>query len=147
MQALKTLSARIPHLLLIYLSPIVDLGMRLFVANDFFRSGWLKFQNYLNDTWYLTVATFEQVCKVPYLSPEVAAFLATFSELFLASLLALGLFSRLSAFGILAMVGVIEYTIGTYPENYHWTLMSATILARGGGTLSMDFLIKKLFKH
>ena len=69
------------YFLIKYFSPLVDLTIRLYMANIFFKSGWLKFQNYMNDDWDSTIFLFTEVHPVPYLSPETAAVLGTAGEL------------------------------------------------------------------
>ena len=89
-----------------YLAPLVDLGMRLFLANVFFKSGLTKIQS-----WDSTLYLFNDVYHVPLLPPDVAAYLATGAELGLSVLLVLGLFGRFAAAGlsILNVVAVISY--------------------------------------
>ena len=89
-----------------YLAPLLDLGLRLFIADVFFKSGLTKIQN-----WDSTLYLFNEVYAVPLLPPEFAAYFATGAELGLSVLLALGLFGRFAAAGlsILNVVAVISY--------------------------------------
>lgn len=89
-----------------YLAPALDLGLRLFLANVFFKSGLTKIQN-----WDSTLYLFNDVYQVPLLNPEWAAYLATGAELGLPVLLVAGLFGRVAAAGlfILNLVAVISY--------------------------------------
>ncbi|HLF22852.1 MAG TPA: hypothetical protein VI565_02945, partial [Burkholderiales bacterium] len=50
-----------------FLSPLLDLGIRLWVANVFWKSGLTKIAS-----WDNTVLLFENEYQVPLLSPEVA---------------------------------------------------------------------------
>ena len=43
------------------LSPLLDLAIRLYMANIFFASGRLKLDNYLNNDWGSTVFLFEEI--------------------------------------------------------------------------------------
>ena len=52
-------------------APLLDLGIRLYVADVFFRSGLLKVSN-----WSGTLYLFENEYHVPLLPPEAAAVLA-----------------------------------------------------------------------
>ena len=58
------------------LLPIALLLGRLYVAWVFFKAGLTKI-----DDWGTTLFLFEEEYSVPLLSPEFAAFLATFGEL------------------------------------------------------------------
>ena len=119
-------------------APVIDLLMRLVVANIFFTSGWLKFDNFLNGNWESTVMLFEYEHPVPGLSPDFAAVLATGGEVILPILLAFGLFTRFGALGLLVMTAVIEFTYQHSMEHIYMALLLATIACRGGGLLSID---------
>lgn len=130
------------------ISPVVDLGIRLYMANIFFKSGMLKFKNYLNDDWGSTVFLFEEIHPVPFVSPQFAAASGTAGELILPVLLALGLFGRLGALGLLFMTIVIQYGVpadyGLQNDmHYYWMLLLAVIAFKGPGKLSVDALIQK----
>src|SRR5438034_9768861 len=73
-----------------FVSPLVDLAVRLYVANVFWKSGLTKISS-----WDTTIQLFTYEYRVPVLSPEVAAVLATAVELGGSVLLALGFASRL----------------------------------------------------
>ena len=64
-----------------YLSPVLDLGLRLYLANVFFKSGLTKVS-----TWDSTLYLFSDVYHVPLLPPAVAATMASPSCWFLACL-------------------------------------------------------------
>ena len=55
------------------LGHVLDLAIRLHVANVFFKSGLTKI-----DDWDKTVFLFQEEYHVPLLPPEAAAFLGTF---------------------------------------------------------------------
>ena len=75
-----------------FLSPVIDLFIRLWVANVFWKSGLTKIAS-----WDATVALFTYEYHVPLLPPEIAATLGTAVELIFPVLLAFGLGARLSA--------------------------------------------------
>ncbi|MEI7457096.1 MAG: DoxX family protein [Nitrosomonadales bacterium] len=89
-----------------YLAPVLDLGMRVFLANVFFKSGLSKIQN-----WDSTLYLFRDEYRVPLLNPEWAAYLATGAELVFPLMLVAGLFGRIASGGlfILNLVAVISY--------------------------------------
>lgn len=128
-----------------WLSPIADLAVRLWVANVFFKSGLVKIQS-----WESTVTLFTYEYSVPYLSPEVAAYLGAFTELFFPVLLAVGLAGRLSA-GVLFVfniVAVMSYPALNAPgleQHQVWGLLLLVSLLHGPGKLSLDHWIGKRF--
>jgi len=122
-----------------YLAPALDLGLRLFLANVFFKSGLTKIA-----TWESTLYLFSDVYQVPLLPPEVAALLATGAELGLPVLLVLGLFSRFAAAGllILNLVAVVSYYSGLseagLSQHLYWGILLAVLLVSSRGAWSVD---------
>ena len=111
-----------------YLAPLFDLGLRLFLANVFFKSGLTKIQN-----WDSTLYLFSDVYQVPLLAPEAAAYLATAAELALPALLVLGLLGRFAAAGlsILNVVAVISYadlSEAGLAHHLYWGLLLGVLL-------------------
>jgi putative oxidoreductase len=88
-----------------------------------------------------TFALFADEYKLPFLTPSTAAYGATALEFLLPILLALGLFTRLSAFVLLAMTIVIQ--IFVYPDAWwtahaYWAALLVILIARGPGAISLD---------
>lgn len=137
----------------ITLWPILNLTIRLYMANIFFKSGWLRFQDYLNGTWENQIIAFTEYHPTPGLSPEVAAVMGTGGEVILPILLAFGLFTRVGAAGLLVMTLVIQFGVpAEYElyniEHYYWMMLLAVPMLRGGNLLSIDGLAQKfLFKN
>lgn len=133
-------AAHIPE----HAAPALDLGLRLFLANIFFKSGLTKIK-----TWDSTLYLFNDVYQVPLLDPEFAAYLATGAELGLPVLLVLGLFGRFAAAGLFILNGVA--VVSYYPElseeglNQHlyWGIMLAVLLAISRGKWSVDFWLER----
>jgi len=122
------------------LSDIVLLGMRLWIADIFWTSGALKF----ND-WETTLYLFTDEHPVPFLPPEIAAYSGTFFELSCSLALAFGLASRLACLPLLAMTAVIQFTYMHNQEHLYWALILANILSIGPGRISLDYFIKRHF--
>ena len=124
-----------------FLTPVLDLGIRLWVANVFWKSGLTKIQS-----WDMTVALFENEYHVPLLSPEFAAALGTATELTFPVLLALGLAGRFSAFVLFAfnIVAVISYPdlneVGL-KDHVYWGILLLVTLLHGPGKLSLDHVL------
>jgi putative oxidoreductase len=127
-----------------WLAPILFLAIRLWMADIFFRSGLLKIQD-LDGAIFL----FSQVHPVPFLPPELAAYLATAIELGCSALLALGLAARFAALPMLAMALVIQFVVGAHDptfyqtEHYYWMFLLAVIVTKGAGSLSLDHLLAR----
>lgn len=130
-----------------YMGPVLDLGLRLFLANVFFKSGLTKVRS-----WDSTLYLFSDVYQVPLLSPDVAAWLATGAELGLPILLVLGLFGRFAAAGlfILNLVAVISYyselSEAGLDQHLYWGLLLAVLLAISRGAWTADALLERRLK-
>jgi putative oxidoreductase len=127
-----------------FLAPVVDLGVRLWVAAVFLKSGLTKIQS-----WDTTILLFTNEYKVPFLSPETAAYLGTGAELVLPVFLALGLGGRLAAFAlfvfnIVAVISYPELEGAGLEQHYVWGIMLLVTLLHGPGALSLDHLIARL---
>lgn len=121
---------------------IVLLVQRLGIASVFFLSGRTKVDGLLtvNDTAF---ELFRSDYALPLLKPELAAYLATYSEHLFPILLVFGLFSRFAAIALLVMTAVIE--IFVYPDAWSihlsWTALLLPIIAMGPGRLSLDRML------
>jgi putative oxidoreductase len=127
-----------------WLTPFFDLGIRLYVASAFLRSGWLKISD-----WDTTRILFENEYHVPLLPPNVAAVMGAGGELILPVLLVLGLAGRFGAAG-LSVVNVVAAT--SFPDisdlglkdHVLWGVLLLTTLFHGPGKLSVDHWLEKL---
>lgn len=129
------------------LAPLLDLGIRLYVANVFWKSGLTKFQS-----WDTTLALFENEYHVPLLSPELAAALGTATELSFPVLLALGLAGRFSALVLFALniVAVVSYpdlNEAGLKDHLYWGILLAVTALHGPGRLSLDHVLSRFWKR
>ena len=132
-------AARLPECL----APTFDLGLRLFLANVFFKSGLTKIKS-----WDSTLYLFRDVYQVPLLPPELAAWFATSAELGLSVLLVVGLFGRFAAVGlsILNVVAVISYaelSESGLNQHLYWGILLAVLLILSRGRWSVDCWLEK----
>ena len=126
---------------------------RIALALPFFRSGltrWNGFPSLTDATLYL----FEEEFKLHIFGgeysipmPDIVAFLTACAEITLPILLVLGLLTRLSALGLLAMTGVIQLVVPDGWINFHlyWAALALSIIAMGPGPLSIDHLLSKIW--
>ena len=115
------------------------IGARVALGAIFFMSGRTKVEGFLTVTDG-TYALFRDEYKVPLLPPEVAAHMAAYAEHLLPLLLVLGLFTRLSAFGVLGMTSVIQLFVypDAWPTHLSWITLAVFLIARGAGPVSVD---------
>lgn len=128
-----------------------SLALRAALAIPFWRSGLTKWDGFLNlstGARYL----FEQEFRlhifgqaIPYPAPIPMAYLAGIGEIVLPILLVLGLGTRFAALGILGMTVIIQLTVPDGWINFHlpWAAMALTLIAIGGGRISLDALFLK----
>lgn len=122
---------------------LILLVARLGIASVFFLSGRTKVEGLLTIT-PSTYALFADEYRIPLLSPEVAAHVATYSEHLFPVLLTLGLLTRLSALALLGMTFVIEIFVypDAWPTHLSWAAILLPLIARGGGTVSLDRILR-----
>ena len=123
---------------------VVDLYIRIHVAEVFFRSGLLKLAN-----WEGTLYLFREQYRVPLLPPVAAAWLGAFGELAFPPLLALGLATHFAALSlsIVNIVAVISFwhvladNEAATMSHLYWGLLLLVTLGHGPGKLSLDHWI------
>ena len=116
--------------------PFVDLGIRLSIAQLFFRSGLVKATHW-QDALYL--ARFEY--PVSWLDPELAAVLGISIELICPVLFALGLFTRAAALPMAILMIVVQTSYLALDTNLFLTAVLLSYVAFGARALSLDALI------
>jgi putative oxidoreductase len=130
------------------LQPIGLFAARLYLADVFMHSGWLKLTS-----WETTVSLFDTEYHVPLLSPTAAAVAGTFGELFFPALLLLGLFGRIGAVGtfVVNAVAVISYSHVLLSEGLEaalgqhilWGVLSLGLVLFGSGLISVDAWLER----
>ena len=123
---------------------VVDLYIRIHVAEVFFRSGLLKIAN-----WEGTLYLFREQYHVPLLPPVAAAWLGAFGELAFPPLLAIGLAARfaalsLSVVNVVAVVSfwqVLAENEAAAMSHVYWGLLLLVTITHGPGKLSLDHWI------
>lgn len=110
------------------LGPVLDLIIRLWLAQIFFVSGVVK-----TATWASTVMLYTTEHPVPGLAPATAAVLGTGIELICAPLLAVGLFTRLAVLPLLATTLFLQLTYLELTDHSLWMVLQGLLAIRGAG--------------
>lgn len=131
--------------------PLGHLAIRCWLASIFLPAGLLK-----SESWISTVYLFSYEYHVPFLEPEVAAFLSTFIELSWPILLILGLGGRFMyvVFFLYNLIAMISYpylwTQSGYvglQQHINWGLLIMMLMFYGSGKLSLDYYLKAKFSE
>jgi len=125
------------------------LALRFALAIPFYRSGLTKWDGFLQlsgGAEFLFAQEFKLHIlggEYPYPLPIFTAHAAGIAEIVLPVLLIFGLFTRLTALGLLVMTAVIQITVPEGWANFHlpWAAMALALVVFGGGRLSLDRLI------
>lgn len=147
-----TLPARVETILAsLFPSSVASLILRVALAVPFFKSGLTKWDGFLQlsetpvllFTEEFKLHLFGQTLDYPF--PALMAWGSSIGEIVLPILLVLGLFTRLSAFGLLIMTAMIQLTIPDGWANFHlpWAAMAIAIICIGAGKFSIDALLKR----
>jgi putative oxidoreductase len=126
-----------------FAQPLIDLGVRLWVANVFWQSGLTSLHH-----WQSTVDMFKYDFHAPFVSPFFAAGLGTGVQLVFPVLLALGLAGRFSA-GILFIFNIavaLSYPAlieASLKDHIYWGILLAVTLLHGPGRISIDYIIHR----
>lgn len=132
---LITFFERIPYALIAFIARVAP-------AAVFWQSGQTKL-----DGWHVSenaIYLFQEEYRLPLIDPVIAAHLAAFAEHFFPILLVLGLATRFAALALLGMTLVIEIFVypDAWPTHGTWAACFLLLMAQGGGTWSIDHLIK-----
>jgi putative oxidoreductase len=126
---------------------LVLLLVRVVLGGVFWRSGQTKVAE---GTWFSVTDTTYELFRTEYagvpLPPELAAVMANAAEHVLPALLLAGLFTRVSALGLLVMTLTIQFFVypdAWWPEHSLWAALALVLVVRGGGLLSLDALLNR----
>jgi len=119
---------------------LLAIPLRLAIATVFWDSAMTHLAN-----WRTTLELFETEYVLPFMPPDLAAYLAVAIELTTPPLLVLGLMTRPAAAVLLGMTTVIEVFVypQAWPTHIQWAAMMLVLLGRGAGKLSLDWLIRQ----
>lgn len=127
---------------------LVALGLRLALGIPFWFSGLTKWVGVLklSDT---PILLFQNEFKLHILGkaydypyPVAVAWGSSIAEIVFPILLALGLGTRLAAFGLLVMTALIQLTVPSgWPIHATWAAMAAGVILLGPGRISVDGML------
>jgi len=119
---------------------LVQLVSRLAIAGVFLRAGLQKLAG-----WETTLALFREEYRVPVLPPELAALIATATEVGGSILILLGLATRMATLPFFGMILTIQLFVfpQAWPEHLTWTAVLLVLLTRGAGVVSVDHLLAR----
>ena len=136
---------------------LIALLGRFSIAAVFWKSGQTKIDGFAIDIIdgtftlgrpslsYSAIALFSQEYRVPLIAPDIAAYIAAFSEHFFPLLLLIGLGTRFAALALLGMTAVIQIFVypDAYPIHGTWATILLYLVATGPGRLSLDHWIAR----
>ena len=117
---------------------------RVGIASVFFLSGRTKVTGFFQ-LKQSTYTLFRSEYALPLIPPEWAAHAAAYAEHVFPLLLVLGLLTRPAAAALLGMTLVIEVFVypDAWPVHLTWAGLLLPLLAYGGGTWSLDNLLRR----
>ncbi len=118
------------------LGPLLDLYVRIWLAQSFFISGLLKVANWDNA---LALARYEY--PVAWMDPVTAAYTGASIELIAPVFLALGLATRAAALPMMVLALVIQFNYQALDTHLLWAALLGGYVVRGAGALSLDRLL------
>lgn len=137
-----------------YLGPLGLLGIRLWVANVFWKAGLTKIA-VTSEFPFIglgpsTLMLFQYEYSVPLLDYKTAAYLGTATELLFPIFLAIGLGGRFAAlvlfiFNIVAVISYPGLNEAGVQQHQLWGLMLALLVFYGPGKISIDHFIRKKY--
>jgi NADH dehydrogenase/putative oxidoreductase len=122
--------------------PAIKLLVRYWIASVFFASGLTKIIDF-----DATIFLFQTEYHVPLLPPELAAWLATATELTCPVLLVIGFCARLAALPLVVMALVINFTYQPHVDHLYWLMLLGLIVLFGPGAWSVDHYVGKLLRR
>jgi len=119
--------------------PILDLAMRLWLAEIYFASGFMKLMD-----WQTTLLLATEEYPVSWLRPDIAAVLGASIETVGPVLLATGLLTRPAALAMMALAIVVQVSYHAVDVQLLWAALLGWFVVCGAGPLSLDHLLRGL---
>jgi NADH dehydrogenase/putative oxidoreductase len=119
--------------------PVLDLLVRLWLAQVFFVSGTVKLLN-----WQTALDLAANEYPVSWMSPVAAAYTGVTIEIVGPVLLALGLLTRVGAFAMLMLALVVQFNYLAFDSQLLWAAWLAWYVVFGAGVFSLDHALRGL---
>jgi len=118
--------------------PLLDLGIRIWLAQQFLVSGLLKVTH-----WETALDLAAHEYPVPWMSPTAAAYTGASIEVIAPILLAGGLLTRYAATALLALSLVIQFSYRPFDSQLFWIALFGWYAVTGAGSMSLDHLLRR----
>lgn len=122
-----------------YLSHFLLLAIRIYIGWIFFNSGLTKIASIDN-----TIILFAYEYNLPFISPELGAYLSIFAELVFGASVILGFLTKLTALPLAIMTVIIQSLVFQNEQHFYWLFSLLTLVVYGGGLISLDGIISKI---
>ena len=120
------------------LFPILDLLMRLWLAQTFWVSGVIKIMD-----WEKALFLAEYEYPVSWLAPQTAAIIGVGIEILGPIFFLLGLATRFAALPMLILSVVVQIEYLAIPVHEFWAILFGWYVVRGAGPISLDGLLRR----
>ena len=126
-----------------FVNDLVALVSRVALAAIFWQSGRTKVKGYLSVTDG-AVELFASEYKLPFIDPGWAAHMAAYAEHVFPVLLVMGLFTKVTAVGMLVMTAVIQVFVypNAWPTHLSWAALMLYLVFYGPGRVSADRFVR-----
>ncbi len=118
--------------------PVIDLGMRVWLAQIFFVSGVIKVTH-----WQTALNLAATEYPVSWMSPVTAAYTGAAIELIAPIFLVLGLMTRYAAIPMLILSLVIQFSYLPFDNQLFWAVIFGWYVIQGAGPISADNLLRR----
>ncbi len=118
--------------------PLLDLAVRIGLAQGFFVSGLLKLSN-----WQNALFLAREVYPVAWMDPVTAAYTGVTIELLGALLLAAGLLTRYAALAMLMLTLVVQFNYNAVDSQLFSVAVFGWYVFHGPGPLSLDSFLRR----
>src|SRR6266436_5703600 len=118
--------------------PLLDLGFRIWLAQQFFVSGVIKVTH-----WETALNLAAQEYPVSWMSPTAAAYTGAAIEVIAPIFLASGLLTRYAATALLALSLVIQFSYQPFDSQLFWIALFGWYAVAGAGSMSLDQLLRR----
>ena len=126
-----------------FVNDLVALVSRVALAAIFWQSGRTKVKGYLSVTDG-AVELFASEYRLPFIDPSWAAHMAAYAEHVFPVLLVMGLFTKVTAVGMLVMTAVIQVFVypHAWPTHLSWAALMLYLVFYGPGRVSVDRFVR-----